>query len=163
MNPNKETSFKETFNLFNSESERLKTTINTALEKSNILSIHEIVDVYYQTINVNSLLKFVKIRLSNLENVEKYSKEHKILLERIQQVENLIAEKFDANLHPLVMIQLTNSIDEQVSNLKSKKREPHNKKSKHAIEQEAMKYEKLREMMSTKEFVDQYNKGLEHD
>ncbi len=36
-------------------------------------------------------------------------------------------------------------------------------KSKEEIENEAKKYEKLRQMMSTKEFVEQYDKGLSHD
>jgi len=36
-------------------------------------------------------------------------------------------------------------------------------KTREIIEQEAELYEKLRATMSTKEFVEQYDKGLSHD
>jgi len=57
MNLN-DSSFQETANLFKSESEKLETEINSTLEKSEKLSIPEIVQLYYQIINVTSLAQF---------------------------------------------------------------------------------------------------------
>ncbi len=58
------------------------------------------------------------------------------------------------------MSNLTDYVQEIMTNLKSNKGEV---KTKEIIEQEAKLYEKLRVIMSTKEFVEQYDKGLSHD
>ncbi len=145
-------SIEETSNIFNEEAEKLESIINTALEKSE-LTISEIVQTYYQTMNVSSLATVLRQQLGN---TNKYNS----LLSRIEETEKLISEKFDSNLHPLVMSQLTNSIANATKNLQSGNA---SEKSKDEIENEAKLYEKLRETMSTKEFVEQYDKGLSHD
>jgi len=145
-------SIEETSNIFNVEAEKLESIINTALEKSE-LTISEIVQTYYQTMNVSSLATVLRQQLGN---TNKYNS----LLSRIEETEKLISEKFDSNLHPLVMSQLTNSIVNATKNLQS---ENASEKSKDEIENESKLYEKLRETMSTKEFVEQYDKGLSHD
>ena len=58
------------------------------------------------------------------------------------------------------MSQLTKSIEESMKILQSNQLE---QKSKEDVENEAKMYEALREKMSTKEFVEQYDKGLTHD
>ena len=58
------------------------------------------------------------------------------------------------------MKHITNSISDITSNLQSINSE---QKSKETIENEAKLYEKLREIMSTKEFVKQYDAGMSHD
>jgi hypothetical protein len=58
------------------------------------------------------------------------------------------------------MEHITNSISDITGNLQSINSE---QKSKETIETEAKLYEKLREIMSTKEFVKQYDAGLSHD
>ena len=58
------------------------------------------------------------------------------------------------------MTNITNSISEITNNLQSLNSE---QKSKETIENEAKLYEKLREIMSTKEFVKQYDSGLSND
>ncbi len=145
-------SIEETSNIFNVEAEKLESIINTALEKSE-LTISEIVQTYYQTMNVSSLVTVLRRQLGR---TNKYNS----LLSRIEETEKLISEKFDSNLHPLVMSQLTNSIANATKNLQS---ENASEKSKDEIENESKLYEKLRETMSTKEFVEQYDKGLSHD
>jgi uncharacterized phage infection (PIP) family protein YhgE len=145
-------SIEETSNIFNVEAEKLESTINAALEKSE-LTIPEIVQTYYQTINVSSLATVLKQQLGS---ANKYNS----MLARIEETEKLISEKFDSNLHHLVMGQLTNSIANATKNLQSGNT---SEKSKDEIENEAKLYEKLREIMSTKEFVEQYDKGLSHD
>ena len=58
------------------------------------------------------------------------------------------------------MKNITNSISNITGNLQSLNSE---QKSKETIENEAKLYEKLREIMSTKEFVKQYDSGLSND
>lgn len=160
MSSNNE-SFQETCNLFNSESKILQDTLENTLGKDEQLSIREIVNVYYQIMNVNSLLEFLKQQIASIEK-SNLTEEQKLLLSQINNTENLISTKFDANLHPVVMSQLTNSIKNSMTSLKPAKKDIE-KKSKEDIEQQAQLYDRLRELMSTKEFVDQYDKGLKHD
>jgi hypothetical protein len=58
------------------------------------------------------------------------------------------------------MKNIANSISNITRNLQSLNSE---QKSKETIENEAKLYEKLREIMSTKEFVNQYDSGLSND
>ena len=58
------------------------------------------------------------------------------------------------------MKHIINSISDITDNLQSLNSE---QKSKETIETEAKLYEKLREIMSTKEFVKQYDAGMSHD
>ena len=161
MNSNNE-SFQETYDLFTSESLNLEDNIKNILDRSDKLTIKEIVEVYYQIINVTSLAKFLKQHLSDIGHSE-FSEEQKTLYAKIQETENLVSQKFDTELHPFMMSQLTSLISDYMENLKSTKKVPRENKSKDEIVQEAQLYDKLRKIMSTKEFVDQYDKGLEHD
>jgi len=156
MNANNHPSIDETTNLFTSESIKLQDVISHALKNSEILSTSEIIEVYYQVSNVTSLAKFLRQKFGDLENTE----ENKTLLNKIQKMEKLIDEKFNETLHPLVMSQLKKSIENSRKNLKDMKTNQ-SKKTKNEIENQAMVYEKLRQTMSTKEFVDQYNKLLD--
>ena len=52
-------SFEDTFKIFNIETEKLESTITTALAKSE-LTIAEIVQIYYQIMNVNSFCTILK-------------------------------------------------------------------------------------------------------
>ncbi len=80
--------------------------------------------------------------------------------DKILYVEKFISEKFNSIIHPKIMEHITNSISSITSNLQSINSK---QKSKETIENEAKLYEKLREIMSTQEFVKQYDKGLSHD
>ena len=80
--------------------------------------------------------------------------------EKISNVENFISEKFNSIIHPKIMKNITNSVSKITKDLQSLNS---NQKSKETIENEAKLYEKLRETMSTKEFVKQYDVGLSND
>ncbi len=136
--------------MFQTESEKLENLINNAISKSELF-LHEIIETYYQIINVSSMITMLKSQI----DVGK----HQSFLEKIQETEKIISEKFNSTIHPQIMVQLTNSIENTKKNLQS----GNVGKSKEEIENEAKKYEKLRQMMSTKEFVEQYDKGLSHD
>ena len=150
-----ESYFEETSKSLISESDKLETLIDHLLQKSEKFSIDEIVSIYYQIMNISSLMQFLKQNTSN-DNSEKTQ----TLLEKIELTENLIRNSFNTNLHPIILSHLTDYVQETMTNLKSNKGK---EKTKEIIESEAKLYEKLRVTMSTKEFVEQYDKGLSHD
>ncbi len=157
MNANDQPSINETTNLFNSESSKLQDVVNQALQNSEKLSIAEIVETYYQVINVTSLGKFLRQNFEDVTNIE----EKKSVLSQIQDIERFIAEKFDENLHLLIMSELKKSTEDYMKKLKDL-RANQDEKTKENVEEQAKMYEELRQIMSTKEFVDQYNNGLDN-
>lgn len=138
--------------IFNTESTKLEMTINTTLNKSE-LSIPEIIQIYYDIINVNSLCVILQ------QQFELSDKNHSIF-EKIKNTQKLILEKFDLNLHRSIIVQLENSLVEITQKLQSTN---NLEKSNDDVEIEAKLFEKLRQIMSTKEFVEQYDQGLSHD
>ncbi len=156
MSVNNHSTFNETIDLFNSESNKLQDGITQSLKNSEKLSIREIINVYYQVINVISLAKFLRQNCNGIKNTE----ESKPLLIRLQEIEQYIDENFNRNLHLLIISNLKNSIENSMKKLKDMTANP-SEKTKEEIENQAKMYKKLRQIMSTKEFVDQYNNGLE--
>jgi len=132
--------------LFTSECDKLENLVN-GLNFDIELSVNQIVEIYYQITNVSSMIMVVKPQLD--QNNDK-----------ILYVEKFISEKFNSIIHPKIMEHIANSISGITSNLQSINSE---QKSKETIENEAKLYEKLREIMSTREFVKQYDTGLSHD
>ena len=132
--------------LFTSEYDKLENLVN-AMNFDDELPVNQIVEVYYQITNVSSMITVMKPQLA--QNNDK-----------ILYAEKFISEKFNSIIHPKIMEHITNSISGITSNLQSINSE---QKSKETIENEAKLYEKLREIMSTKEFVKQYDAGMSHD
>ncbi len=137
--------------MFDAESEKLVHLINTAATKSD-LSLHEIIETYYQIMNVSSMITMLKQQID--------ANEHQTLLDKIIEIEQVISKKFNLIIHPQVIEQLSKSIQDTTKNLQSGTSE---QKSKKDIENDAKLYEELRKKMSTKEFVEQYGKGLSND
>ena len=140
--------------LFDSESKKLQDTLESIQKKSE-KTIPEIIDVYYQAIKVDSLAKVLK------EDFQTKS-EHEAFLARIDKTQKYISEEFNASFHPKILTLLTDSIQKNTENLKLLAKES-GKKSKETIEKEASLYKELREIMSTKEFVEQYENGIKND
>ena len=132
--------------LFTSEYDKLENLVN-AMNFDDELPVNQIVEVYYQITNVSSMITVVKPQLA--QNNDK-----------ILHAEKFISDKFNSTIHPKIMAHITNSISDITDNLQSLNSE---QKSKETIETEAKLYEKLREIMSTKEFVKQYDVGISHD
>ena len=132
--------------MFDAESEKLVNLINTVATKSD-LSLHEIIETYYQIMNVSSMITMLKQQID--------VNEHQTLLDKIEEIEQVISEKFNSIIHPQVIEQLAKSIQDTTKNLQSGSSE---QKSKEDIENDAKLYEDLRKKMSTKEFVEQYDK-----
>ena len=143
-------SFDDITVMFDTESEKLLKIIDIPTLKSD-LSISEIIDMYYQIINISSMNTMLKQQIN--------SDNQKPLLDKILKIEKVITEKFDSDIHPRIMEHLRKSIQETTSTLQSGSKQ----KSKENIENEAKSYEELRQKMSTKEFVEQYDKGLSND
>jgi hypothetical protein len=157
MSTNDNSSITDTINLFYSESNKLEDTLSQSLKNSEKLSLSEIIGLYYQIINVTSLVKSLRQNIKDEENM----KEENLLLHRIQKIEKYIDEKFDSDLHLLLISNLEKSIETLKTKLKdSTMYQP--KKTKEEVENQAKMYEELRRIMSTKEFVDQYNNGLDN-
>ena len=136
--------------MFDSESQKLQNLIDTVNSKTD-MTIHEIVEVYYQVMNVSSMATMLK---------EQTKSEPNPLLSKIQETEKMISEKFDSTLHPKILAKISSSIQEMTKNLQSGNS---GEKSKEQIESDAKLFEELRQTMSTKEFVEQYEKGISHD
>ena len=140
----------ELIELFIIEFEKLENLANQ-INSENELDVNQIVEIYYQITNVSSLIEVMRQQIdkSDLSSFEK-----------ISNAENFISEKFNSTIHPKIMNNIENSVSEITKNLQSLNSE---QKSKETIENEAKLYEKLRELMSTKEFVKQYDAGLSDD
>ena len=136
--------------LFITEFEKLE-NLTSQINSENELPVNQIVTIYYQITNVSSMIEVMKQQIdkSDLSSFEK-----------ISNAENFISEKFNSTIHPKIMTNIANSISEITKNLQSLGSD---QKSKEIIENEAKLYEKLREIMSTKEFVKQYDTGLSDD
>lgn len=130
--------------MFSVESTKLENLIHNAAKSE--LSIHEIVETYYQIMNVSSMIVMIK-------QLEK----HKELLSEISETEEIISEKFNSQIHPKILDYLSKSIQDTMKKIQSVTT---GQKSKEDIENDAKQFEELREKMSTKEFVEQYDKGL---
>ena len=137
--------------MFDAESKKLENLISTAATKSD-LSLHEIIETYYQIMNVSSMITMLKQQID--------AHEHQTLVNKIKEIEQVISEKFNSIIHPQMIEQLAKSIQDTTKNLQSGSSKH---KSKEDIENDAKLYEELRKKMSTKEFVEQYDKGLSND
>jgi len=144
------TSAEDISQMFNSESQKLETLFDSAESKTD-MNIHEIVETYYQVMNVSSMVTMLK---------QQADSEPKELMEKIQETEKLISQRFDTVIHPKIMEKLSSSIQKLTKNLQSGNS---GEKSKEQIELDAKLFDELRQTMSTKEFVEQYENGLSHD
>ena len=136
--------------LLDTEFIKLENLVNE-INLEHELPVNQIVSIYYQITNVTSMIEVMKQQIDNSD-----SSFH----EKISNTETFISKKFNSIIHPKIMTNITNSISEITKNLQSLNSE---QKSKETIENEAKLYEKLREIMSTNEFVKQYDSGLSND
>lgn len=134
--------------MFDSESQKLESFFDAADSKT-VMTIHEIVEAYYQVMNVSSMATMLKEQTESEE-----------LIEKIKQTEKLISTRFDCNIHLKIMDHLSTSIKKLTKNLQS---ENSGEKSKEQTESDAKLFDELRQMMSTREFAGQYGKGISND
>ena len=139
--------------LLDSEFEKFQTIIDS-ISKNSKKMIPDIVSLYFQATMVETLSK--KLRQDIVESdQQKY-------LEKINKIQKYVDENFSKSLHPEILSQLINSIQESTDNLKLLEQNSE-EKTKEIIENEAQLYKELRELMSTKQFVEQYESGIKND
>ncbi|MGY5143825.1 MAG: hypothetical protein ACW9XH_05020 [Candidatus Nitrosopumilus sp. bin_32a] len=136
--------------MFDSEFQKLQNLIDIVNSKTD-LNVHEIVETYYQVMSVSSMATMLK---------QQANSEPSLLLTKANDAEKTISEKFNSVIHPKILVKISLSIKEMTKNLQSGNS---GEKSKEQIQSDAKLFEELRKTMSTKEFVEQYEKGLSHD
>ena len=149
-------SIENSLQLVTSELGKLQQTI-VDISKINEKSIPDIINLYYQVVVVQTLAKKLK---NDFKSPDK--SKHNKLSDKIDEIEKYLVDNFTKSLHPQILTQLTNSIQNSTENLKTLGQNSE-QKTKETIEKEALLYKKLRELMSTKEFVEQYELGLNND
>jgi len=139
--------------LLDSEFEKFQNLINSIPKNSKIL-IPDIVSLYFQATMVETLSKKLREDMSESEQ-----QKH---LEKVNTIQKYVNENFSKSLHLEILSQLENSIQKSTNDLKILGQNPE-EKTKEIIENEAQLYKELRELMSTKEFVEQYDAGIKND
>ena len=139
--------------LLDSEFEKFQKIIDS-ISKNSKKMIPEIVSLYFQATMVETLSK--KLRQDVVES------DQQTYLEKINKIQKYVDENFSKSLHPEILSQLINSIQESTDNLKLLEQNSE-EKTKEIIENEAQLYKELRELMSTKQFVEQYESGIKND
>ena len=139
--------------LLDSEFEKFQSIIDS-ISKNSKKMIPDIVSLYFQATMVETLSK--KLRQDIVES------DQQTYLEKINKIQKYVDENFSKSLHPEILSQLINSIQESTDNLKLLGQNSQ-EKTKEIIENEAQLYKELRELMSTKQFVEQYESGIKND
>ena len=139
--------------LLDSEFEKFQSIIDS-ISKNSKKMIPDIVSLYFQATMVETLSK--KLRQDMVES------DQQTYLEKINKIQKYVDENFSKSLHPEILSQLINSIQESTDNLKLLDQNSE-EKTKEIIENEAQLYKELRELMSTKQFVEQYESGIKND
>ena len=142
------TSAEEISKMFDSESQKLSSLFDVANSKID-MSIHEIVETYYQVMNVSSMATMLEQQPESEE-----------LIEKTRQIKKLISERFDSDIHPKIVEHLSVSIQELTKILQSRNS---GEKSKEQTESDSKSFDELRQTMSTKEFVEQYENMIFDD
>ena len=138
----------DVLSLFNNATEKLHTLLVNAHNEPLLLP--EIIELYYQIMNVSSMAFMLKNKLGDSKTEE--------TLQKITSIESDITEKFNSSIHPQIIVQLSNTIQNTMQKLQSDS----DNKTTAEIKNESQLYEELRQQMSTKEFVEQYDKNLQH-
>ena len=139
--------------LLDSEFEKFQKIIDS-MPKNSEKMIPDIVSLYFQATMVETLSK--KLTQDIVES------DQQTYLEKINKIQKYVDENFSKSLHPVILSQLVNSIQKSTNDLKLLGQNSE-AKTKEIIENEARLYKELRELMSTKEFVEQYDSGIKND
>ena len=112
-------------------------------------SAQKIVEIYYHVINLTSMITALKQQTNPDDNKPQFDK--------IIQAEDTISTKFNRVIHPQLVTKLTDSIADTTKRLQHASSD---NPSTSDIKRDAKLYADLREKMSTKEFVTQYQRSI---
>jgi hypothetical protein len=128
------------FQTLNDEFKKTLTIIQT-IDTSNI-SLNQIVETYFQISNISSMCKLIE----NSESIDSQKSN------QLDQIKKELIENFDKNIHPKIIEFIENEILTLKKHIESIPPE----QTPEEIEESSKLFDKLRELMSTKEFVFQY-------
>ncbi len=128
------------FQTLNDEFKKTLTIIQT-IDTSNI-SLNQIVETYFQISNISSMCKLIE----NSESIDSQKSN------QLDQIKKELIENFDKNIHPKIIEFIENEILTLKKHIESIPPE----QTPEEIEKSSKLFDKLRELMSTKEFVFQY-------
>lgn len=126
--------------MLRAESQKLRKMVEGADTRE--LAVSEIVETYYQVINVSSMITVLKQQPAA-----------DAVLEAITGIEETIS-LFNSKIHPKILADLAESIARITKILSG------SQGGQQGSDQSAT-YEELRQKMSTREFADQYGRGLD--
>ena len=142
------TSIDDTLRVFKEQSATLETILNNFTKQD--VSIEEILKIYYHIMTVSSMSMMLRKSIGE-KNITLYN--------QIQNTEKIIHDQFDSDIHKQIMQHL----ETLISNAKHQLSSQDLGKSKTDIESKAKLFADLRQKMSVREFVMQYEKGLAND
>ena len=125
--------------LLRSEHDALRGAVDRLLGETGRLPVSDVVGAYYLAISLGAAVEAA--RRAGIA-----AHESRDLLDRFNRI-----------LHPRVARELSDAIQEQITRLQTQSHEETRKET----ECEAGAYSRLREMMSTREFVRQYGQGMD--
>lgn len=128
---------------FRRESEILKKFVDDSPDVSE-MDVDQIIQMYYQVISVSSIIKVLQPQVNEKETLQK-----------MHDVEEYIEKKFNAKIHPAITRHLSENIQKSMNRLKDNQ-----EKTREQRQKDATSFESLRQMMSTREFVDQYDRQI---
>ena len=131
------------FQTLNDEFKKTLTIIQT-IDTSNI-SLNQIVETYFQISNISSMCKLIE----NSESIDSQKSN------QLDQIKKELIENFDKNIHPKII----EFIENEILTLKKHIESIPTEQTSEEIEKSSKLFDKLRELMSTKEFVFQYGKS----
>jgi len=137
-----DSSFEETSRLFRAEIAGFERMISEVPGNIGSLGTAGIVRCYYRVMSMSSMIKALKPQITGRDGAD--------MLEQVAGVEKQIREKFDRGIHPAIMSHMAESVSRQTEFLMGSS----------GSGDRAGLFERLREAMSTKEFVEQYDRGL---
>jgi len=141
------------FDMLSLEYDKLKHQLDGVILENSKIPISQIIHIYHQVLSVSSLMQVFKQFFEHSAPKDEYQN-------LINDADLLISGKFNSDFHPKFLAQLSTLISSSVEELKSQK---NSQKTETEIKNDAAMYDKLRELMSTKEFVEQYEKGISDD
>ncbi len=119
-------------------------TIIQAIDTSKI-SLNLIVQTYFQISNISSMCKLIE----NSESIDSQKSN------QLDQIKKELIENFDKNIHPKII----EFIENEILTLKKHIESIPTEQTSEEIEKSSKLFDKLRELMSTKEFVFQYGQS----
>lgn len=164
--PNEEELLKQQSNILEQMITKYESIIATKTKITKEPSMQEIVSLYYQVISVSSIIQALLLTQKTSSSSLSQSKQNDcdatsipLLKSHITKTQTQIIKTFDQKIHPTIITYLTQKIESYKQKLsKTKNTNITTKTDSQDSKSQTILFEELRQAMSTKEFVLQYDK-----